>query len=270
MQVTGEITATGGAFTGEMAVGSKLTMGEGGEITNASEDFRVTAGGVRFKLQESFSGNRAIIWGTGLNPSISGFLQSGTSVIQAVADVVDLTPNGPSVGGYIHVGGAMTIAQLNTIASTDDSLWNDEGALKWEAATIWTSANDGTGSGLDADTLDGSHASSFAASSHTHSTSDITSGTFNAARLPSNTVISSGTPSDFDILIRTSGQWASSGVQTAMTAALGGPIPWVESNFLKLPANAITNSPPVSQTNSFIPVDINGTIGYLRIYQTGS
>lgn len=42
---------------------------------------------------------------------------------------------------------------------------------------------DGAGSGLDADLLDGSHASAFAAASHAHSGSDITSGTVAEARI---------------------------------------------------------------------------------------
>jgi hypothetical protein len=41
---------------------------------------------------------------------------------------------------------------------------------------------DGTGSGLDADTVDGSHASAFAAASHAHSAADVTSGTLAVAR----------------------------------------------------------------------------------------
>lgn len=42
--------------------------------------------------------------------------------------------------------------------------------------TVWTSGNDGTGSGLDADLIDGMNSTDFAAASHTHSTIDITSG----------------------------------------------------------------------------------------------
>ena len=37
-----------------------------------------------------------------------------------------------------------------------------------QGASYWHTANDGTGSGLDADLLDGSHASAFAAAAHTH------------------------------------------------------------------------------------------------------
>ena len=41
------------------------------------------------------------------------------------------------------------------------------------AGTAWTGTNDGSGSGLDADKLDGKHASAFAAASHTHTGADI-------------------------------------------------------------------------------------------------
>jgi cysteine-rich repeat protein len=46
-------------------------------------------------------------------------------------------------------------------------------------------SNDGSGSTLDADLLDGQHASSFAASSHPHSGADITTGTVADTRIAS-------------------------------------------------------------------------------------
>jgi hypothetical protein len=49
---------------------------------------------------------------------------------------------------------------------------------------IWHAGNDGSGSGLDADLLDGNHASAFALASHTHAASDITSGIISTDRLP--------------------------------------------------------------------------------------
>lgn len=51
------------------------------------------------------------------------------------------------------------------------------GALTWEGNTIWHAGNDGSGSGLDADLLDGQHASDFAAASHSHSYLPLTGGT---------------------------------------------------------------------------------------------
>lgn len=46
---------------------------------------------------------------------------------------------------------------------------------------------DGAGSGLDADTLDGTSSAGFAAASHNHAASDTTSGVFNIARLATGT-----------------------------------------------------------------------------------
>lgn len=46
----------------------------------------------------------------------------------------------------------------------------------------------GTGGGLDADTLDGSHAAAFAATSHAHAATDLTSGSIPDARVPASNV----------------------------------------------------------------------------------
>ena len=65
-------------------------------------------------------------------------------------------------------------------------VYNDQGsgyAPGWRE--IWTSSTDGAGSGLDADLLDGQHASAFLTSVPNHSANLITSGTVSAARLPS-------------------------------------------------------------------------------------
>lgn len=48
--------------------------------------------------------------------------------------------------------------------------------------TVWHSLNDGSGSGLDSDTVDGLHSSAFATAGHSHDASDITSGTIAVTR----------------------------------------------------------------------------------------
>jgi hypothetical protein len=58
-----------------------------------------------------------------------------------------------------------------------------ETAADIRALGFFDITNDGTGSGLDADLLDGNEASAFALTSHTHATADVTSGTFDDARI---------------------------------------------------------------------------------------
>jgi hypothetical protein len=54
------------------------------------------------------------------------------------------------------------------VAQTIAPLWNFTTPPTINGAAIWNAANDGPGSGLDADTVDGSHGSSFAAAGHVH------------------------------------------------------------------------------------------------------
>ena len=49
---------------------------------------------------------------------------------------------------------------------------------------VWHAGNDGSGSGLDADLLDGQHASAFSLVGHTHDAADIVSGTFVTELIP--------------------------------------------------------------------------------------
>jgi hypothetical protein len=72
-------------------------------------------------------------------------------------------------------------------------------------------AADGPGSGLDADTVDGNEASAFAAASHTHAASDITSGNLAWARLPSGADEWSVNASSAPVIIRTTSNPVSGG-----------------------------------------------------------
>ena len=50
----------------------------------------------------------------------------------------------------------------------NNRIWKFEGSLTLNGNTVWHAGNDGASSGLDADLLDGNHASAFALSSHNH------------------------------------------------------------------------------------------------------
>lgn len=57
--------------------------------------------------------------------------------------------------GTVYVGGFPTEATTVTLTSDGTDLFSD-------GSKVWTAYNDGTGSGLDADTLDGHHSTAFA------------------------------------------------------------------------------------------------------------
>jgi len=71
---------------------------------------------------------------------------------------------------YDHLNNGQWVAQFYSATSDTDSLWfrqkRNYAAQPWQK--LWSSTNHGTGSGLDADLLDGQHASAFALSTHTH------------------------------------------------------------------------------------------------------
>jgi hypothetical protein len=65
---------------------------------------------------------------------------------------------------------------------------NFTGTVQLNGSVIWTAANDGPGSGLNADLLDGLNSSAFATAAHNHSASEVTSGTFVDARIAQSSV----------------------------------------------------------------------------------
>jgi hypothetical protein len=81
-------------------------------------------------------------------------LHLGGSQITGSAAVLQVNGFQRTGNIYLHEGG-------NTPTTTALPMSNVSGNLQWDGNTVWTSANDGSGSGLDADLLDGQHASAF-------------------------------------------------------------------------------------------------------------
>ena len=77
---------------------------------------------------------------------------------------------------YDHLNNGQWVAQFYSATTGTDSLWfrqkRNHVAQPWQK--LWSSTNDGTGSGLDADLLDGNHAAAFALASHTHTYANLT------------------------------------------------------------------------------------------------
>lgn len=81
---------------------------------------------------------------------------------------------------------------VDRTGTTVDSVAFTSTALTWNGNSLFTLANDGAGSGLDADLLDGSSSAAFATASHVHSAADVTSGTLAVARGGTGTTTSTG------------------------------------------------------------------------------
>ncbi len=92
------------------------------------------------------------------------------------------------VGQYAELTATAHISD-GAIVTYDSNSGSTSAPTNYVQATeykLWNTGNGGSGSGLDADLLDGNHASAFASSSHTHAAGDITSGTFSTARIAHN------------------------------------------------------------------------------------
>lgn len=98
--------------------------------------------------------------------AIAGATNANAVTNAMLADMANSTIKGRAAGAGTGDPQDLTAAQLIDILETAD----------------------GSGSGLDADTVDGQHASAFAAASHTHDASAITSGTFANARIAQSNV----------------------------------------------------------------------------------
>lgn len=133
-----------------------------------------------------------------LRPSSS----DGSVVIAGGADSapghVDFrTPEG--IVGFL--GSRDGTNQWLRISSQPGWLWSFTTTPLVGSNTVWHAGNDGSGSGLDADTVDGQHASAFALSDHDHDAADITTGIMDPARLG----VGSPTTNTF---LRGDGVWA--------------------------------------------------------------
>jgi len=155
---------------------------------------------------------------------------------------------------------------------------------------IWDAGNDGASSGLDADLLDGQHASAFAASSHTHTLANITdsgaAAAYGVIDSTSNAAIGTGTslPTERDIyygLVAVNGSSqsrattiyaptsAGSAYQTLRSSGSGAPV-WVEPlEEVGSTSQSVNNYGSIAFTsgmrNFYIEAQQDGTTGVYQI-----
>ena len=96
---------------------------------------------------------------------VAGTLTGTTALLggsQIMASTAALQVNGFQRTGtiYLHEGNTAVAGNNWTITTTSG------GELQWDGNKVWTAGNDGSGSGLDADLLDGQHGSYYYAASN--------------------------------------------------------------------------------------------------------
>lgn len=110
-----------------------------------------------------------------INSSVNNNYNEGIRITRAANSWAGITfgstgTSGAPTGGWF----VATNPSNQFIINPDDSgntaglQLNKGGNLKWRNNIVWHEGNDGSGSGLDADLLDGYHASSFSLTSHNH------------------------------------------------------------------------------------------------------
>ena len=178
--ITGAATTiTGSNLTASRALTSSSTGKVAVSATTSTELGYVS--GVTSSIQTQLD-NKAATSHTHTIANVTG-LQTSLDAKANTADVVTLAGAQTITGGKTF-GAAVDVSRNSTNTYSFDLRFgtnatyfgpairgngtNLERTYYTTTGTIWDSANDGSGSGLDADLLDGQHASAFAAASHTH------------------------------------------------------------------------------------------------------
>ena len=145
-----------------------LTAGSGISISNPNS----------FNLQDSYDTNITISVNQGTGSGLDADTVDGIHAASFLRSDTNDTYSGLITGNQLHLGGSQitnssaklqvngfsrqgTIYLHDLTNGVDSPLKNVNGELIWNTDVIWHAGNDGPGSGLDADLLDGQHASSF-------------------------------------------------------------------------------------------------------------
>ena len=166
VNVTGNITVTGTVDGRDIASdGTKLDGIEAGatadqtasEILTAIKTVDGTGSGLDADTLDGVQGSSFLR--SDATDTFTGTITGSTLLLggsQITTSQASLQVNGFMRTGdiYLHEGGSSP-------TTTSKKLRNNAGELEWVIYKVWNAGNDGSGSGLDADTLDGVQGSSF-------------------------------------------------------------------------------------------------------------
>ena len=210
------IYGDGLTITNNATFGGNISLADGSSAYfGDSNDLRIAHVGGNSKIQDSGTGSlvldtngASILLTKSDTEHLAKFLTDGSvELYHDNSKKFETTSSGVSVTGGATLTGTLTGTRFNANNNVayygKDSSGTDRRLIRYGTDNntyiadgigelyfqnsggqkkVWHQGNDGSGSGLDADLLDGQHASAFASSSHTHAASDITSGNLAAAR----------------------------------------------------------------------------------------
>ena len=141
-------------------------------LTNAAGNLQFTTGGTRRMTLSTggsaWTSSQGTLWGSSNDGSGSGLDadnldgRTWSATRNSANTLVTRDANGYAQLGWINTTSGATTSTINKIyASNDDYMRYVTPATLISQLGLWTSGNDGSGSGLDADTVDGVQASSF-------------------------------------------------------------------------------------------------------------
>lgn len=154
--ITGTLSATGTISQNGTAVSLVGHTHVIGDITSLQTtlDAKANLSGADFTGVVSVSGASSTLFTLSRNTT--------GNVSTAFTDGTDTTYAGLMSGGGFGVGTANTLSTNGFLRVTSSSFIFTGSTMTVNGGTVWHSGNDGAGSGLDADTVDGVQASAFA------------------------------------------------------------------------------------------------------------
>jgi len=144
---------------------------------SASNPLSLTVGSTTTGILLDSVGEKRIAWNDGggnLLIRSGGYFNVGEKYVKAGDGAVKMQFTSDAQSGVFQVQVAGTGVLADDPITYGTGFIIDTTSARIGGSRILTVADEGTGNGLDADTVDGSHASAFSLASHTHTLADIT------------------------------------------------------------------------------------------------
>jgi len=160
-----KLNLTGGTLSGNLTVSytGNSTNDAGVYVNNDASDWGIKvakASGADYGLVIDTNGDNAIVVRN--TSGANGFQVKSNGTVYLGGSEITSSSAALQVNGFQRTGTIYLHEGTSAVAGNNWPLETTSGGeLRWNTNKLWHAGNDGSGSGLDADTVDGLHASSF-------------------------------------------------------------------------------------------------------------